>query len=111
MNPYVNGVLEEGHGELVLSQEDLEGVVDLGGKVLPEVLEGLLADDTGISEPLAVRSDTTGLDNLGLEGGGLDDLALGVADSTTTLEELDLFGGLCVTVEVLSLDLDVSEAV
>lgn len=107
----MNGVLEKGHGELVLSQEDLEGVVDLGSKVLPEVLEGLLTDDTGVTEPLAVRGDTTGLDDLGLEGGGLDDLALGVADSTSTLEELDLLGGLCVTVEVLSLDLDVSETV
>src|SRR5690348_18343894 len=103
MNPYVNGILEEGHGELVLSQKDLEGVVDLGSKVLPEVLEGLLTDDTGVTEPLAVGGDTTGLDDLGLEGGGLDDLALGVADSTTTLEELDLLGSLCVTVEVLSL--------
>lgn len=111
MNPYVDGVLEEGHGELVLSQENLEGVVDLGGEVLSEVLESLLSDDTGVAEPLTVGGDTAGLDDLGLEGGGLDDLALGVADSTTTLEELDLLGGFSVTVEVLALDLDVSETV
>jgi len=108
---YMNGVLKEGHGQLVLLQKNLEGIVDLSGQVLSEVLQGLLTNDSGVSEPLAVGGNTTGLDRLALEGSGLDDLALSVADGTASLQELDLLSGLCVSVEVLSLDLDITKTV
>ncbi len=107
----MDGILKKRHWQLVLLQEHLEGIVDLGSEVFSEALEGLLANNSSVSEPLAVGSHTTGLDNFALEGGSLDDFALGVADSTTTLQELNLLCSLGISVEVLSLDLDVSEAV
>lgn len=107
----MNGILKKGHGQLVLLQKNLEGIVDLSGQVLSEVLQGLLANNSGVSEPLAVGGNTTGLDRLALEGSGLDDLALSVADSTASLQELDLLSSLGISVEVLSLDLDIAKTV
>lgn len=98
--------LQQPHRQLVPPQQDRERVLDLVAKAGAEVIERRLGDDSSVAEPATVRLDATHLVAhflLGLlKRGGLDDLAVPVADGFAAVEHFDARGGFGIAVEVFA---------
>lgn len=124
-------VLDQAHGQLVALHQVRRGVRRLRLDCRAERLEGVLRDNTGRVEPLAVRLDAGDGRLAALVRGGLGDVAAGIALRLALLEHvqrLDLLRraailSACaamnvwrqetanVPIEVLALDLDVGHAI
>lgn len=88
-------LLDQAHGQLVALHEERGGVRGLGLDGGAERVEGILGNDTGVVEPLAVGLDAGDGRFTGLVRGSLGDVSGGVSLGLAVgeaLEELDLFG-------------------
>lgn len=106
----VGAVTDQAHGQLVGLQKDLVGIGLLLGHGVAESLETILADDTGIGEPLAVGFDSGNRGIPRLIFRRLDDLAVGIPLSLPILPHVQGLDLLRIAIEVLALDLDIVHA-